>query len=241
MGNYGEIKIYFIFAIMVLIILLSSINYFNWVDEDLNKGNLTFKVIPNEMKYGAVLKDGPYGNTSSDVKIAYIIGVHPLESKAHHAVLETIKNEDKSLKYNYYIYRVIVTKDKVDYNKGRMNGQILASLYSVPDIKRSDYDLAVDVHSNRGFYKEKLFIFSPVKSTKSERIARKIKDKISWLTYYVPPLLPEPTSGPYVTVPLINSGTNAVVYEVYEYDSYSTILNYAKDFIINVDQLNLKD
>ena len=32
---------------------------------------------------GYVVKEGPYGNTSSNVKIAYILGVHPREKGAH--------------------------------------------------------------------------------------------------------------------------------------------------------------
>ncbi|MDI6644011.1 MAG: hypothetical protein QME14_03050 [Methanobacteriaceae archaeon] len=227
---------YLILATIVFILVLSFIFYpFN-----LYQNNITNKLNFNQninLEYGAVIKDGPYGNINSPVKIAYIIGVHPLESKSHKAILETVQKESRSLNYCYYIYRVIVTRDRDDYTKGRINGQILANKFAVPDIKRNDYDLVVDVHSNRGNYQEKLFVFSPIKQSESERIALQIKDKIPWLSYYVPPLLPEPTSGPYVTVPLIKSGTPAIVYEVYVYDSYSQVLNYAQDFVKTVDKI----
>lgn len=228
---------YLALAIIVLILFLSFIFYpFNFHQNNItNKWNFNQNKV--NLEYGAVLKDGPYGNISSPVKIAYIIGVHPLESKSHRAILETVQKENGSLKYCYYIYRVIVTKDQDDYTKGRINGQILANKYAVPDIKRNDYNLVVDVHSNRGYYEEKLFVFSPIKQSESERIALQIKNRIPWLSYYVPPLLSEPTSGPYVTVPLIKSGIPAIVYEVYAYDSYSQILNYAHDFVKSVDEI----
>jgi len=227
---------YLTLAIIVLILVLSFIFYpFNLYQKNIiNKWNFNQNKI--NVEYGAVFKEGPYGNISSQVKIAYIIGVHPLESKSHRAILETVQKKNKSLRYCYYIYRVIVTRDWKDYTKGRMNGQILANKFAVPDIKRNDYDLVVDVHSNRGVYQKKLFVFSPIKQSESERIALNIKDNIPWLSYYVPPLLSEPTSGPYVTVPLIKSGIPAIVYEVYAYDSYSQILDYAQDFVKTVDE-----
>ncbi|AXV37781.1 MAG: hypothetical protein CIT01_05995 [Methanobacterium sp. BRmetb2] len=239
MQKTGKKNFYITLIIIVLILVLSTVYYSNCFNHDSNNEIFTFKYVPNHMNYGAVLKDGPYGNISSPVKIAYIIGVHPLESKSHAAVLDTIKTNDKALKHCYYIYRVMVTKDQEDYTKGRINGQILAYSFAVPDIKGNNFDLVVDVHSNRGNYSEKLFVFSPLKSTKSERIAWQIKDKLPWLAYYVPPLLPEPTSGPYVSIPLIKSGTPAIIYEVYTYDSYSQILNYAHEFVKTVDKMDL--
>ena len=36
---------------------------------------------------GSVHIHGPFGNPESEVKIAYLIGMHPLESKSHRALL----------------------------------------------------------------------------------------------------------------------------------------------------------
>ena len=36
---------------------------------------------------GTVHLHGPFGNLDSEVKIAYVIGMHPLESKSHRALL----------------------------------------------------------------------------------------------------------------------------------------------------------
>ncbi len=71
---------------------------------------------------GNVTREGPYGNTSSNIEIAYIVGVHPLESNAHRVIIESIQNNHHKLKYCYYIYQVEVRKDADNYKKGRMNG-----------------------------------------------------------------------------------------------------------------------
>lgn len=178
--------------------------------------------------YGSVEKMGPYGNTSSQVKIAYIIGVHPLEYKAHQALMESLINNSKSLKYCYYIYKINVTQDKDDYTKGRMNGQLLANKFVVSDIAKNDFNLAIDVHSNTGNWKENQFIFAPVSGSESEAYAKKIKSQLNWLTYYVPP---NPTSTDYVTGPLIRAGVPAMVYETYNKEPFNVTLEHAREFI----------
>ncbi len=189
--------------------------------------------------YGYVLRGGPYGNRDSAVKVAYVLGVHPLEFNSHKAILEVIFNRENSLKYCYYIYMVKVTRNASDYNYGRINGQLLASQYAVPDMMAKKFNLIVDVHSNRGFYLEKRFIAVPVKDKTSESIVYLLLNKISWLVFYVPPAEKGPTSGPYVTVPLIKSGVPAIVYETYMYEPYETTLYHANEFISAIDGLAL--
>lgn len=188
----------------------------------------------NEMGY--VVKEGPYGNKDSPVKIAYITGVHPLESESHKAIRESIETKNKSLNYCYYVYKIVVTKDAADYNKGRMNGQLLANQYVVPDIKGQNFNLAVDVHSNQGHYQKKRFIFAPQDEDGSKSIALAIKDKLPWMVYYNPP---SQTSPQYVTIPLIKAGIPAVVYETYITDPYDFTKEHADEFVSAVDDLKL--
>lgn len=183
--------------------------------------------------YGNVVKEGPYGNPYSSVKIAYIVGVHPQEYSAHDALVESIKSS-KSLKYCYYIYRVNVTADADDYSQGRMNGQLLARSYVVPDIIENHFQLAIDVHSNWGHWNQTRFVFSPVEESNATSIAQNLANQLSWLTYFEPP---NPTSPPYVTTPLIEAGIPAITYETYNYDSYTTIKEHAEELIEKVDQL----
>ncbi len=192
---------------------------------------------------GIVTKSGPYGNPNSANKIAIIVGVHPLEASSHRAIVESILVLSKSLNSSYYIYSVDVTNNVSDYDKGRINGQLLANKYVVPDIKRNKFKLVIDVHSNRGKdtgYKESRFLSVPVKSSKSKLIASEIITKIPWLVYYVPPNEKGPKSPKYVTIPLITSGTPSIVYETYMYEPYKMTLEHANEFIRALDNIKLK-
>jgi len=198
--------------------------------------NSTYNTPLGNTSYGGVMKVGPYGNKSSNITIAYIVGVHPLESNAHQAIIESITEHNNSLKYCYYIYRVNVTENADNYNTGRMNGQLLANKFVVPDITSHNYQLVVDVHSNVGNWAQNTFLFSPVNNSRSESIGKNITNKLHWLKYYVPP---NPTSTVYVTEPIINSGIPAIVYETYHNDTYNTIKNHADRFLLTVDNLSI--
>lgn len=193
-------------------------------------------VVLGQTDYGTVTREGPYGNTSSPNRIAYIVGVHPLEYQAHNAMVESVKSKNKSLKNCYYIYRINVTQDADDYDQGRANGQSLAYNYMVPDVKNSSIDLAVDVHSNEGNYQERWFLFVPGQSGKAESIAYTLKNGTSWLTVYSPP---NPTSPAYVTLPLIQAGVPAIIYETYTYESVQQTQKHADEMVLLVDQLKL--
>ena len=235
-----------IFLIVVIFGIIGfSVYYDQFISDNIQiSDSIKFESSPypemvGSTDYGYVVRGGPYGNKDSDVKVAYIVGVHPLEYKSHMAILEILLNKKNSLKYSYYIYRIKVTRNASDYNEGRINGQLLAYKYVVPDIVAKKINLVVDVHSNRGVYKENRFLDVPVKDNISEDIAYQIMNKISWITFYIPPLENGPTSGPYVIIPLIKSGIPTIVYETYMYESYETTLKHADDLIDVIDQLNL--
>ncbi|BAW30712.1 MAG TPA: pseudomurein-binding repeat-containing protein [Methanothermobacter sp.] len=185
---------------------------------------------------GVVVREGPYGNPNSSDKVAFIVGVHPRESQAHNAIVEAIKAQNQTLKKCYYIYRINVTKYASDYEKGRTNGELLASQYAVPDIKKMLPNLVIDVHSNKGGYSEKNFLFVPYNSTEANEIANMITSKTSWLTIYTPPTS---TSAEYVTIPLIKAGIPAIIYETYAYDPYTQILQRATEILSIIDNLIL--
>lgn len=191
-----------------------------------------------ERDYGFVVRYGPYGNLNSPVKIAYVVGVHPQEVQAHQAMM-TVISSLKSSRYCYYVYKITVTKSMDDYNQGRINGQQLALDFAVPDIKKMKFNLVIDVHSTKGDYPETRFISVPADDSRSLFLAHLIVSKISWLVFYVPPLDGGPTSGPYVTIPIIQSGTPAMVYETYTYASFNETLEHATEFAKVVDNLNL--
>ena len=186
--------------------------------------------------YGTVIKEGPYGNRESDIHVAIIVGVHPMESDAHGAMMDAITQKNDSLKYSYTVYKVNVTQDPDDYEKGRMNGQLLANKFAVPDIAQQKYALALDVHSNVGNWEKNRFIFAPVAGSSSETVGRNLSRALHWLSYYVPP---NPTSTVYVTEPLINAGVPALVYETFHNDTQTEIIAHANEFLQAVDGLKL--
>jgi hypothetical protein len=189
--------------------------------------------------YGYVVRGGPYGNKNSQIKVAYIVGVHPMEQDSHKAIILAMLSNEKSLKYSYYIYMIKVTRNASAYNEGRINGQLLAYNYVLPDIMNKNMSLVVDIHSNKGFYKEKRFISIPINDLISESIAFQIINKVPWLVYYIPPAEKGPSSGPYVSIPLIKSDIPTFVYETYMYEPYETTIKHAQYFINAVDQASL--
>jgi len=179
-----------------------------------------------------VVKEGPYGNTSSNITIAYIVGVHPRESGAHQAMVESIRENDDSLEKAYYLYIISAPLYQNNYPQERLNGQKLANEYVVPDIINNSYQLAVDVHSSNGSYPVTRFVFVPTTDNKSLSIARELANNISWMSYYYPS---DPSSTEYVTIPLIKAGIPSIVYETYKYDSNTTTRDHAREFIKVID------
>lgn len=190
---------------------------------------------------GSVDLIGPIGNKNSNTKIAYIIGVHPLESNVHNALFNSLISKSDSLNYCYYIYRINVTKAADDYGVGRMNGQLLAKEFVVGDVSSKDYNLVVDIHSNQGTkggsYEETNFIFAPLNDPVSKTFADEIIAKIPPLVYYFPK---SQTSPEYVTVPIIQSGTPAIIYETYKYEPNETTVDYINKLIDVIDNLGFK-
>jgi hypothetical protein len=186
---------------------------------------------------GKVIKFGPFGNKSSPIKIAYIIGVHPAEEESHKAIYNSILKNQDNLKYCYYIYKVEVNASN-DYNKNRYYGQLLAYKYAVSDIEKNKFGMVVDVHSNQGKYEEKTFIFTAIPNNESLLVAHFLVKNLPGLSYYIPPRSNEPTSAPYISEPLIKNGTPIIVYETYRYEAFNLTEKKAQDFIMVLDNFN---
>ncbi|MGO9386481.1 MAG: hypothetical protein ACLPWD_00365 [Methanobacterium sp.] len=189
--------------------------------------------------YGNAVKIGPQGNINSPVKIAIIVGVHPLEYHAHNMAINFIENNSKNLKYCYYIYKVNVTKDIFEFETGRMNGQLLANKFIVPDIINNNYMLTLDIHTNYGAndgYSVGWFLNVPINDNESLELLNQVINKVPGLELYDPPY---PTSPMYITIPIIENGTPAIIYESYGYDTLETQKKRLNKFLSVVDNLNL--
>ncbi len=182
---------------------------------------------------GSVYKEGPFGNNDSDVSIAYILGVHPREKGAHRLMEEAFKEKADSLNCTYYLYKINVTSASEDYDQSRLNGQILANKFVVPDIINSNFTAAVDVHYSNGHWGVSRFIFTPNENnTLSSQLGHAIANNFPWLTYYIPP---DPSSPEYVTGPLNDGGVAALIYEAYTDDDNNVTLDHDKQMVDFID------
>lgn len=191
-----------------------------------------------ENELGNVHIHGPYGNPQSNIKIAYLIGMHPFESKAHRALFECIRKYHEKLDKKYYIYNTdVYNTDKV--SEGRMDGQLLAQEFIKPHVITNSYDFVVDIHSNKGTmgpgkYEKTNFLFAPGFDENSTKYQEILLKRIDELVYYAPEYR---TSPEYITVPIANNGTPTLVCETYSYENMDRTRRLVKKLVFNVDRL----
>lgn len=168
---------------------------------------------------GYVDKIGPFGTGTK--KVAVIIGVHPQEGITHVGMMNALKTLASQLKnVQIWVFKVYVN-EKNSYEKSRMDGQLLAQKYVVPNIDKT-YKLAVDIHGNRGLYATNDFVFAPSKRPLSVSYANKIISKTTYLKYYA---VADGSSPKYVTIPIANKGIPAVIFELYlNVNNYNTVM-----------------
>ena len=184
--------------------------------------------------YGYVDKD-IYGNQSSNQTMTIVVGVHPQENGIHNAVTDNLVNKSENLTKRYVLYSVHVTEDVNDYSKSRMNGQLLAQQFIVPDITSENPTLVMDLHENH--YKDSgydycRFLYTISTTPITTTYANEIINEMPFLLIYTPP---NPTSPEYVTLPIAKKGIPTIVYETYTYDSVSKKNSDASTLIDTLD------
>lgn len=190
-----------------------------------------------ENDLGSVYLHGPFGDEDSKVRIAYVIGMHPLESKSHRALFEKLTSKT-DLKNCYYLYNINVNDDSSE-TEGRLEGQLLAQEFIRDDIIGKGYDLFLDIHSNRGSdgpgeYKITNFIFAPGFDDKSSKYMNMILDEMDEIVYYAPEFRSSP---PYITEPTAEAGIPTLVYECYSSEDFELTLRLAERLVDVVDDL----
>ncbi len=186
---------------------------------------------------GSVHLHGPFGDKDSKVKIAYVIGMHPLESKSHRALFEKLTSKT-DLRNCYYLYNINVNDDSSE-TEGRLEGQLLAQEFIRDDIIRKEYNLFLDIHSNRGpdgpgDYQITNFIFAPGFDDKSSEYMNLIIDNMDEIVYYAPEFRSSP---PYITEPTAEAGIPTLVYECYSSEDFELTCRLAERLIDVVDDL----
>jgi hypothetical protein len=133
--------------------------------------------------------------------------------------LKTLASQLKNVQI--WVFKVSVN-EKNSYEKSRMDGQLLAQKYVVPNIVGKGYKLAVDIHGNRGLYATNDFVFAPSGGTLSKSYANKIIAKTTYLKYYS---VADGSSPKYVTKPIAAGGIPAVIFELYlNVNNYNTVM-----------------
>ena len=186
---------------------------------------------------GSVHLHGPFGDKDSKVKIAYVIGMHPLESKSHRALFEKLTSKS-DLKNCYYLYNINVNDDSSE-TEGRLEGQLLAQEFIRDDIIDKKYDLFLDIHSNRGpqgpgDYQITNFVFAPGFDDNSSEYMNQIIDNMDEIVYYAPEFRSSP---PYITEPTAKAGIPTLVYECYSSEDFDFTCMLAEKLVSVVDNL----
>ena len=232
-----------ILLIFVIGMLILSETLLDNGDEkiDNSSANITHEVISNSSdEPGSVEVIKNIGNPNSK-KIAYVVGVHPLEYQTHRTLVDLLPDMT-NLSYCYDIYIINVTEDvgyygdgSSDNSSGRQNGRNLAYKYVYPKIANGSYELAIDIHSNVGAYPSKTFVFSPLKEGLGSRYAMEVADSCENISYYSPD---STTSGPYLTIPLNENGIPAFYFEEYSFAAQDEKNVHMMELIKAVDNLN---
>ncbi len=237
--NINKNTLLIISFIILLLIMIFSVNVNN---EKVETNNTTIEqVLPTTQmlgnnSLGYVTKEGPYGNTNSSVKIAYILGVHPREKGAHRLMEQAFKESANDLNYCYYLYKVNVTKNPSDYSASRMNGQKLANEFIVDDAVNNNFTFAVDSHYSNGAWGVQRFVFTPNRNNSlSYQLGQAIADNFDWITYFTPD---NPTSPRYLTGPLNDGGVGAIIYEAYVDDERNVTLEHDRELVNFIDNWN---
>lgn len=227
------IGIVILILIVLFVVIANSGGDNNTVD--IEKEVATSTLIGNN-SIGSVYKEGPYGNDSSNVSVAYILGVHPREKGAHRLMEEAFKEKADTLNYTYYLYKINVSSASTDFSQSRLNGQKLAKEYAVPDMINNNFTFAVDVHYSNGHWGVSRFVFTPSEDNGlSSQVGHTLANNFDWLTYYVPN---DPSSPEYVTGPLNDGGVAAIIYEAYTEDDNNVTLEHDKEIVDFIDKWN---
>lgn len=179
------------------------------------------------------------GNMSSDETVGIILGVHPREHEIHEAVNKTIcnitgENGTKNLTKKFVIYYVKVNDDLTSRADTREAGEELANKYIVPNIKKDNPFIVVDVHEIDPNYEYSNFIFSVSNNTpKIDSYLDNISSGVNLVNFK----FSEGTSPEKVTKPIAKQGIPTLLMETSIQDPPEAKLETAEKLIKCLDQL----
>ena len=202
-----------------------SSNIYNITEIGKDKNGTVYKIIA--------------GNESSNETVGLILGVHPREHEIHEAINSTIynitgENGTQNLTKKYVIYYIKVKDNITTREDTRPAGENLANKFIVPNIKKDNPFIVVDVHEINPDYEYSNFIFSL--SNKSDAInsyISKLSNDVNLVDYE----FNEGTSPEKVTIPIANEGINTLLMETSITDPLMEKQKTAKNLIESLDEL----
>ena len=236
-------KKYILILLIIILLIVGFVIFSNSTSKDKPQIKNTEVIANNTTQdLGSVEVIRNIGNPNAK-KIAYVVGVHPLENDTHKTLLKLLPNST-NLNYCYDIYIINVTEDFSSYGKllpddnpGRDTRQNLALKYVYPQIKNGNYELAVDVHAHGGAYPYNTFVFTPVDNKLPLEYSHNVLNKTQNISYYDPE---QTTSGPYLTVPLNENGIPAFYFEENSFISQNIKDLHMLELIHAVDNLKFR-
>ena len=179
-----------------------------------NYSEITYTTIANT-SIGTV-EVGTAGNENATTCIALITGIHPRETLSIDPEIQSAK-EFGSNDVKIINYKVTVTDNPEDYEKGRANGESLVHDYVNPHVTASDADAVIISHSHNPDYGVGFYLATPEMDDASVDIAKKISENSDFNYYPVTGNETyKSTSAVLVSKPIAQAGYPTFVYEIPE-------------------------
>ena len=179
-----------------------------------NYSEITYTTIANT-SIGTV-EVGTAGNENATTCIALITGIHPRETLSINPEIQSAK-EFGSNDVKIINYKVTVTDNPEDYEKGRANGESLVHDYVNPHVTASDADAVIISHSHNPDYGVGFYLATPEMDDASVDIAKKISENSDFNYYPVTGNETyKSTSAVLVSKPIAQAGYPTFVYEIPE-------------------------
>lgn len=215
---------------------VEEVNNTSTTDTD-NQTQVAQTTVIGNNSMGTVSKISSFGNKTSDIRIALIVGID--EEVKNNTIIPTMESK-KNLKYCYDIYVVNVSSSNSENSSDSLNdsglsfnekSETLANEFVVQDVINNNYNATIDIHSSEG---SNSYMYTPVEEAIiSQDIIDIISSKINVGNY-------QPETVSYlntVSIPIVNSPMVEIEYHTTSYygSSISEEISSFIDLLDNYD------
>ncbi|MEG3224864.1 MAG: hypothetical protein BME94_04875 [Methanobacteriales archaeon Met13] len=202
----NNLKIVLVLVVVLLVAVLIWANMAQHTDLGSNSNGYVTKDVYSHYKNPAA-------------RIAIVTGMHPREDLANTMVPYAIKLFALFNRVEVADYHITVQNQPENFDVGRRNGEDLAAQYAVPDIIKSNYQLAIISHDHEHGYGEGYYIATPTRDDKSISLAGFVHQLIPHFNFYPgsSEIRKQASSVILVDKPLAKAGIPVFVYEMPEW------------------------